>query len=395
MTALFWLLSVALGAQMDLHEALTRAGEASLELQIQRLSVQRTDWLADPEAGDPSVRMRLGDVGVAGAPPSVMTRLRMPLPRPWDLATALRERSASSAREQAELDRRSAQLHADVTLGFHQVLFLREAAAQAEAHSQLRTEHLGLVESRRIQGLSSALDWLESEEARRDADDARAGVVHRLHAAEAGLRQLCGLPEQVPLELVPDDVLAHIQTHPPSVQGHGAAEELPSVHEATARVARERARLTRARLQGLPWIDWVEGGMETQPGAGSQSPPAFHVGASVDIPLYQWSRHRTRPDVIRLESAQIELEHTQRQAEARIVRRTRELEAAQRRNAVAEGHRQALQNASAPMLAMADPLLAVELRARTTRAALREALATVALVEAFDKLQSAAGTRGI
>ena len=187
---------------LTLEQALARAEEVSAEVQLQALSSESAEarWLADPRAGAPSIRVGVRDLDVPTelepdpGNPEVVTRLRFPFPRPWDLATAADQGRATVAREDAELEGIRERVRLDVTTRFHAIPLLRDSVEAAGRLTEIRAAHLVLVEQRRAEGLATALDWLDSEEERRDADERQAARLADLEAAEAELRLLLQLP---------------------------------------------------------------------------------------------------------------------------------------------------------------------------------------------------------
>ena len=81
--------TAAQAAPLTLAEALSRAEEASVAVQVQQLSVEAAEaqFLSDPRAGSPSLRLGLRDIPLLDAanaqPVDLSAKLRMPLPRPW------------------------------------------------------------------------------------------------------------------------------------------------------------------------------------------------------------------------------------------------------------------------------------------------------------------------
>lgn len=381
---------------LTLEAALLRAREASTEVAIQELSSEAAEasWLADPRAGAPSIRVGVRDLEAPTAlfpnpgSPEVVTRVRLPFPRPWDLAMAARQGQATVAREEAELDALQERLDLAVTSRFHALPLLREAVAEAEALTDLRAQHLAMVEQRRAEGLATAIDWLDSEEERRDADDRRAARGADLDAVEAELRLLLAWPADEPLEIVPDDRSAAASAELPSMDAmlDGLAERNPDMRQAEAEIARSEARLRRVQLRSLPWLDWAQGGMVVR----QNRPASFEVGFAVDVPIYQWSPIRTRAAAQELAGAKLRHREVAHAAEQSLARRVRATEAARERWMVEVAHRDAITEHAAPLLELADAVLKIELEARMVRAELRVLSAFVELVGELDRLDGEA-----
>jgi outer membrane protein TolC len=386
----------ASAAPLTLEQALARADEVSIAVRRQQLSGEAAEarWQADPRAGAPSIRVGVRDLDVRtdlhpiARDPEVVARLRFPFPRPWELANAAQQGRATIAREAAELESIREDVRLEVTARFHAIPLLRESVATAARLTELRATHLSLVERRRVEGLATALDWLESEEELRDADERRAELDADLAAAEAELRALLELSPDDPLELAPDDLGPLIEGAVPA-RGEleaGLSDRDPDVREAEAEVARAEARLRRTRLGGLPWLDWAEGGAVFSP----DRPVAFEVGVALDVPIYLWSPARTRVAFEDLSAARLEREEVERAAELRLARHVRSAAAARERWRVETEHRDAIAAQTAPLMELADPVLRTELAGRVARAELRVRGAFIDLVEEADRLDDAA-----
>ena len=242
---------------------------------------------------------------------------------------------------------------------------------------------------RRIEGLSTALDWLESEEERRDADDDRAVRMAAAARVEAQLRALIAWPADEALELDRIDTSAVTET--PGLAEEelldGLVDRDPDVAEARAEVRRAEARLSRSKLEGVPWLDWVEGGV----GSMNGDPIAAEVGIAIDVPIYYWSRTRTREAAADVRAAQLRLADTEARAARRVVTARRTAGASLARWRVEQHHREVLLENSAPLMELADPLLKIELESRMVRAELRVQLAFVDLLAATEVARAAAG----
>ena len=379
-----------------LESALTRAAAVSTAIQLQALSSEAAEarWLADPRAGAPSIRVGLRDLDARTATepvprdPEIVTRLRVPFPRPWDLATAAEQGKATVAREDAELDAIRADVQGAVIESFHALPLLRDALASAERLATLRGDHVQLVDQRRAEGLATALDWLDAEEARRDADDRRAGRAAELEAVEADLRTLLQLPESGAIDVVPEDVATAAQLPLPTLESliDGAAARDPGVHEAQSEIRRAEARLRRQRLDALPWLDWAQAGASFK----AQSPVAFEVGVAVDVPVYLWSSARTRAASQEVSGARLRLQEAELSTGRRLARRLRSAAAARERWVVEGDHLAAITAQAEPLMELADPAVQLELRARLVRAELRTLTALIELVRELDRLHAAA-----
>ncbi len=389
--------TTAAAEPLTLEAALARADEVSTDVQMQALSTEAAEaaWRADPRAGAPSIRVGLRDIdtsptipGIARDPVEVVARVRFPFPRPWDLAGAARQGAATQIREDAQLEVLRAELRLAVTTRFHALPLLRDAVAAATRRTELRTQHLELVAQRREEGLATALDWLESEEDRRDADDARAAREADLRQVEAELRALLRWPADEPLELVPVDLSA-VEAGLPALDelAAGVEERSPRLREAEAEITRAEARLRRLQLRSLPWIDWAQGGLVHR----ADRPLNVEVGIGIDIPIYLWSPARTRAAAHELAGAKLSLAAAEHAVAAQVARRHRDAEAARERWLVERAHHEAVAEQAAPLLEVADPVLRTELEARLARAELRALLAFVELVEEVDRLEAAAG----
>jgi outer membrane protein TolC len=397
LAALFAAPAAQAAEPLTLEQALQRADEASAMLAEQRLTLEAAEagWLADPRAGSPSLRLGVRDLSLTPAQPGandnmdVVARLRFPLPRPWDLHTARLQGDATAARERAQLTDMQADLHLAVRTRFELLPLLREAAGTAERLTGIWRSHGELVTQRRAEGLSTALDWLESEEERRDADDDRAVRVSELAATEAELRTLIGWPANEPLELAAVELVARAEAPLPTPEEllDGLLDRDPAVAEADADVARSEAQLQRERLRSLPWLDWLQGGLVSEP---IQQQTSFEIGVAVDIPIYQWSPARTREAAQDVEASRVRADDVRARVGESVVRRLRSATATRERWLVERRHRDTLVEQSAPLLELADPLLKIELEARLARAELRVQLALADLILDLDQLEAAA-----
>ncbi|MCP4872328.1 MAG: TolC family protein [Proteobacteria bacterium] len=386
-------LTAQAGEPLTLEGAIARAAEVSTEVALQELSAETAEarWLADPRAGAPSVRVAVRDLEPATAlypnpgDPELVARFRLPFPRPWDLATAARQGEATVAREGAELDAIHDSLALAVTTRFHALPLLRASVASAEELTALRAEHLVLVEQRRAEGLATAIDWLDSEEDRRAADDRRAARVAELDTVEAELRQLLQWPADQPLEIVPDERDDEAPLPAMDAMLDGLSNRNPRVREAEADIIRAEARLRRLQLRALPWLDWAQGGAVFR----QDQPVSFEVGVAIDIPVYLWSPTRTQAAAQELAGAKLRMEEVEAAAERRLARRVRAAEAARERWTVETAHRDAVTEHATPLLELADPVLKIELEARIVRAQLRVLAAYTELVRELDRLDGA------
>jgi len=386
--------ALALADPITLEDAIARAQQLDQQVQLQALSSEAAEArvLADPRAGSPSLRLRVSDLDTRTAlqptprDPEYTARLRMPLPRPWELAAAARQGAATVAREDAELDALKDDVRLAVTERARALPLLRQAVATATTIVELRTEHVELVARRRTEGLATALDWLESEERRRDADDRRAAQRAELHAVEAELRALLQWPLDEPLEVLVGDPDARAAAPIPALDAlMRPTSELAAGREATAEVARAEARLQRKRLDALPWIDWLQGGATFQ----DDAPVSFDVGLAIDVPIYLWSPARTRAAAQEVESARLELSALERANTDLLDRRRRAAVAAQERWRVEQAHRDAVTTEAQRLVELAEPILQLELQARIARAELRVLLALTDLSKRLDRLEAA------
>ena len=391
------LLAQAAAAEpLTLEQALARAEEVSVDLRVQRLSVEAAEssWLADPRAGSPSIRVRARDLSLTPNDTNttdrwdIVTRLRLPLPRPWDLESARVQGDATAARERAQLADQQADLVLAVKSRFELLPLLREAAGSAEKLTGIWVRHRDLVAQRRQEGLSTALDWLDSEEEHRDADDDRAVRRSELATVEAELRTLLAWSDDEPLEVVQTDLFARADAPLPGSDEllAGLMEREPAVAEADADLRRAEAQLRREQLRSLPWLDWMQAGVAT----GPNSSPSFEVGVAVDVPIYYWSPTRTRGALRDVQAARIRTEDVRERAREGVVRRVRQVEARRERWLVERRHRDVLAENAGPLMAVADPLLRIELEARLTRADLRVQMALADLVVELNRLEAAA-----
>jgi len=388
--------STAAAEPLTLEQALERAQQVSVELRMQRLSVEAAEssWLADPRAGSPSIRVTAQDLSLTPNDANttdrydIGTRLRLPLPRPWDLGTAKLQGIATADRERAQLADQEADLALAVRTRFELLPLLREAVATSEQLTDTWTRHRELVDQRRLEGLSTALVWLDSQEEVRDADDDRAVQISELAAVEAELRALLAWEADQPLDVAPTDLQARAEAPLPTVDAllEGLLERDPAVAEADADLRRAEAQLRRERLRGLPWLDWVQTGVEYGPRLG----PMMEVGVAIDVPIYYWTPARTREVRRDLEASRIRTEEVRTRARETVVRRLRRAEARKERWLVERRHRDVLAEQAAPMMELADPLLKLDLEARMVRAELRVQLALADLIVELNRLEAAA-----
>ena len=383
----------AAAGAITLEDAVARALQVDPEIQVQALSSEAAEarWLADPRAGSPSIRLGVRDLDVKTSlqptprDPEYQARLRMPLPRPWDLATASEQGEATVARDDAQLAGLQDDVRLAVTVRARTLPLLRQAAEFAAEIVALRAEHVVLVARRRAEGLATALDWLDSEEQRRDADERRAAREAEALAVEAELRAFLQWPAEDDLDVVVPDPAARAEEAIPPIASLEVDPETAAVREANAEIARAEARLRRQQLDALPWLDWVQGGAAFQ----ADSPVAFDVTVAIDVPIYLWSPARTRAAARDLQSAKLRLSAIERSTSDQLARRHRRAQAAQERWRVEQAHRDAIIAEATPLLELADPVLKLELRARIARSELRVLLATVELLEELDRLEAA------
>ncbi|MCO4773600.1 MAG: TolC family protein [Deltaproteobacteria bacterium] len=381
---------------LTLQDALVRAEEVSAQIHLQELSSEAAEarWLADPRAGAPSIRLGVRDLDVTTVnepdpgEPEFVARVRMPLPRPWDLEAAAKQGAATVAREDAELDAIRDDVREAVTRRFHALPFAQASHQIATRLVELRTQHAQAVAERRAEGLATALDWLDSEEKRRDAADDQAALAADVQSIEAELRLLLQWPVGEPLQLVPQEqeprVAAPTPTREELLEGLEARD--PRVREAEAEIARAEARLRRLQLRSLPWLDWAQGGAVFK----AAQPVSFEVGVAVDVPVYMWSPARTRAASQELSSARLQRDEARKETEQRLASRLRSLEASRQRHAVERAHLEAIRATAEPLLDLADPLLELELQARMARASLRALNAFARVVEQLDRLDAEA-----
>ncbi len=388
--------STATAEPLSLSDALVRAEEVSAAVQLQQLSSESAEaqYLSDPRAGAPSVRIGLRDLDIRTdtnpdpSPVEVVTRLRFPFPRPWDLSAAATLGKATVAREEAELEGIREGLRVAVIRRFHAVPLMRQGVEWAQQLTALRAQHLQLVAELRGEGLATALDWLESEEERRDADDARATRAARLESTEAELRLLLSWPVNEPLELVAAPTEDRAEMPLPTIENlnEGLAGRDPDVREAEAEIRRSEARLRRLQLSALPWLDWAQGGAVFK----RDTPVSFEVGVAIDVPIYMWSAARTRAASQDISAAKLQLTDARASAEQELARRLREAAAAKERWAVEKEHLDAVIEHVTPLLDVADPLLKLELQSRLARANLRVLSALIDLIDDLDRLNGEA-----
>ncbi len=397
---LVWLWPVLLGllsvgpAQaepLSLRSALDRTAAVSPGLKLQQMAVEtaEADGLESPQVGDPSIRIRVRDLGIEGEQPELVARARVPLPRPWELVSSRALARATAEREEAQLEQMRRALRLAVTSRFHQLPLLRQAVEVSERLVEAREEHLQVTSLRREEGLSTVLQWLESEEERRDADDARAARMRDLREVEAELRLLLDWPSDDPLELITADIVSRVSRGLPTEEEllEGVLGTTPEIAEARADATRARTRLTRQHARAIPWVDWAQGGLVLQ----DDSSLAFEVGVAVDIPVFRWTRSRTRSAKLDLDGAELRVADAERRAKERVIRRRRDVVAARDRWEVEREHRAAVTEQVGPLLETEDRLLRSEVAARLARAELREILALRSLTLQVDQLDALRG----
>ena len=386
----------AVAEPLTLTQAIERAEQVSPDVHRQELSSEAAEaqWLADPEAGAPQIRLGVRDLDVATndkpqpRDPRWTARLRFPFPRPWDLATARRQGKATVEREDAQLDGIKAQLREAVTRRFHSLPLARKALVTARALTVLRSQHADQVAAQRAEGAATALDWLESEEDRRDAADREARLASGVHALEAELRMMLDWPIGEPLELVEVDHGARLEAALPDVDAllDGMSERDPQVREAEAEIARAEARLQRLKLRALPWLDWAQAGASFE----KENPVSFDVSIAIDVPIYRWGAARTKAASQELTRARLDLSEARSRTEKQLAARLRSLEAARQRWEVEKEHEAAVKSTVEPLLELADALLKIELESRLRRAELRVLSALAEMVEQLDRLDAEA-----
>jgi|GEM_PF-1831016 len=390
---------------LTLEAALQRADSVSLDVQLQALTVEAASggWRADSRTGDPSLRVRVRDLErqtVVSGQPEVVARLRLPLPRPWDLVTATEVGRASHAREEAQLDKLRHDLRLAVITRFHTLPLMQRAAEAGHSRAAAEERRLELVVRQRAEGLATELDWMEAEEELRDAQEDAARLDAAVREIEAEFRLLVAWPATRPLELREQDSRGRADAELPdaSVLLSGAADRSAQVVEARARVVRAEAQLQRQQLRDLPWFDWVTAGAVfgfSDPTLGTQPPPAtkFEVGVGVDIPVYRWGKGSTRDERYAVQAAEAEVTERIRQAEDRVVRQLREAEAARARWLVETAHTTRLTDRAAPLMGVAAPAVQLELEARLARAQRRQWESLARYIAQLDQLEAASGAR--
>ncbi len=386
----------ALAEPLTLAQALDRAEEVSPDVHRQELSSEAAEaqWLSDPEAGAPQIRLGVRDLDVVTAnepepqDPQWTARLRFPFPRPWDLATARLQGQATMEREDAQLDGIKAQLREAVTRRFHSLPLARQALATSRALTRLRTQHTDQVAAQRAEGTATALDWLESEENRRDAADREARLASGVHTLENELRMMLDWPIDEPLELVEADHGARLEAALPDVDAllEGMSERDPRVREAEAEIARAEARLERLKLSALPWLDWAQAGASFE----NDTPVSFDVSIAIDVPIYRWGAARTKAASQELARAHLDFNEARSRTEKQLAARLGSLEAARQRWQVEKEHEAAVKSTVEPLLELSDALLKIELESRLRRAELRVLNAFAEMVEQLDRLDAEA-----
>ncbi len=379
---------------LTLEQAIAEAEATSDRLRLQAVSVRAAASapLADPRAGSPSLRVGVrdlegsgGDYGTPGDP-EFTARARIPLPRPWDLATATKQGKATVEREEAQLAAIRHGLRLDVTRLFHALPLLDEALDVADRLAAVTADHLALVTARRAEGLSTELEWLDSEEERRDADDDRAALRSDLHRTSSVFAAMLGRPTNEDIEIAPVDVEARALA--PLIAEEALMGDLVTrsyeLAQADADIERATQRLMRVKLRGLPWLDWFQGGVVLK----ADNRPTWEVGAAIDIPFTLWGPARSREAELELEGAHIRREAAQRRVEADARDKLRDAAAARDRWLVEREHLQALNDHAEPILGLADPLVKLQLQARIVRAELRTQLALITLVQRLDRLDA-------
>jgi len=392
--------ALALGADtsapkvLSLDQAIAEAEATSDRLRLQAVSVRAAASapLADPRAGSPSIRVGVRDLegsgGNYGTPgdPEFTARARLPLPRPWDLATATKQGRATVDREEAQLDAIRDSLRLDVTRLFHRIPLMQDSLGIADRLAQVTADHLALVTARRAEGLSTEIEWLDSEEERRDADEDRASLASDLHATTSVFAAMLGRPTNAAVEV--ETIDAEARALLPIVTDEAIMTDLVSrshdVAEADAEIERATQRLLRVKLRGLPWLDWFQGGVVLKSG----NRPTWEVGGAIDVPFTLWGPARSREAELELDAAKIRREAVERRVEADARDKLRDAVAARERWLVERQHLQALSDHAAPILDLADPLVKLTLEARIVRAELRTQLALTTLIERLDRLDA-------
>jgi outer membrane protein TolC len=380
---------------LTLDRAIQEAEATSDRLRLQSVSVKSAASapLADPRAGSPSIRVGVRDLEGNGSnytssprSPEFVARARIPLPRPWDLATATGQGQATVKREEAQLGAIRRDLRLEVTEYFHTLPLMEEAVSIAIRLTKVSTDHLALVTARRAEGLSTELEWLESEEERRDADEDRASLHSALLRSSSVFATILGRSSQAELSLVRADFEARAVLPIASEEDvmSGLPERSEAIAQADADIERATQRLLRVKLRGLPWLDWFQGGVVFKPGER----PSFEVGGAIDVPFTLWGPARSREAELEVEAATIRREAVQRRVEAGAQDKLRDAVAARERWLVERAHQQSLESHAAPILDLADPLLKLQLQARLVRAELRLKLALITLIQRLDQLDS-------
>lgn len=369
---------------LTLAQALERAESVSHTLRLQRLSVEQseTEWLEDAGVGSPEIRLQLEELGPGGSGLEPSTRVRLPIPVPWRLALARAESRAEVAREEAQLEDLRADVREAVRVRFYLLPIARDALAAARSRLGHRRALRDLVEARRLEGLSTALEWLEVEEEVRDAADDVAEAASDVERVDAELRTLLDWPDDEALEPAPGDVVARARA---VLDGGVVVEPSQALREAEAEERRAALRIRELAARAVPWLEWVQAGVRGRPGQS----PEVDLGVSIEVPLEHWGPDRLRAGRSELEVARVRRSQVQAREERSARRRHRAAQAAWSRWEVERDHRQSLLDNAEPMLEVADPVLALELRARLARSELRVQRALASLAAAIEQVPGA------
>ena len=372
-------LAVAGRAQgLTLDEALERAEARSHGLRIEQLDVEasRAEWHEDIDLDAPTLRLDARDLDLTGSSPEWELGLRLPIPQPWELATRAAESAARARADEAALDVRRSVLRVQVTSSYHQLALLRESVEVARRLLAPREIGVELATRQRAQGLITTFGWLEAEEERRDAADDLADQERRAREAEGQLRDLLVWPVDEALHLDDPVVLSELEAGLEPATADGS----PDLRRAEARVELARSRLTRRKARGIPWVEWLQGGVVAEEGTAAR----FGFKASVELPVSWWAPSRTRRARAELRAAELRLEQRRHRLASRSRAREWDAAAARAQWRVEASHLEVVRAEAAPLLGQDDRALRLELDARLARAELRELRARRALVEAID-----------
>lgn len=277
---------------IDADEAVRRALAASPWLAVSDAAaeVARGERIAARAIEPVSLRLRGSRFDDEdGLPPRADLDARIPIPRPHLMVAAVDEAKAHGLEAEADKLIRAALIAGEVRALVASLGTADALLAALDREAEAREALVRLSAGRLSAGLASPLELARAESQRAEVEIERAQVRATLEGDRARLRRHLGAPAGAALEIVPagdplpvptlDDAVAQALAHRGELSG------------ARARVAEADAILRGARVEAIPWIDWVQVGTEWRPQVpdplmpDAKNPPGLDLRMALDVPL--------------------------------------------------------------------------------------------------------------